>query len=152
LQHDTRQIEVRRYYDAVVQALMAGKDVVISSGYNDETVTLTKSRGFAMGFTDKQTAEAVAAAMGDLCRQIAANTQLSGMVLTGGDIALSCCRLLSATGFRVMEEVAPGIPLGRLKGGPWDGLRIVTKAGAFGEEDALCKAVDCLKLFKPKTI
>ncbi len=70
---------------------------------------------------------------------------MSGLVLTGGDIARSCCSHLSATAIKLVAEVAPGIPLGLLKGGPCDGLRVITKAGAFGTEDALCKAVDFLK-------
>ena len=149
LQHDTSEMEIHRCCHEARQALTAGKDVVIVSGSREEAVTETQNKGFALGFTDRQTAEAVAGALGDLCRQIATNTPLSGMVLTGGDIALSCCRLLSASGMKVMEEISPGIPLGRLKGGPWDGLRVVTKAGAFGEEDALCRAVDRLKSFNP---
>ncbi|MBI5603278.1 MAG: four-carbon acid sugar kinase family protein, partial [Deltaproteobacteria bacterium] len=86
-------------------------------------------------------------ALGLLGQQMAMEVTLGGLVLTGGDIALSSCRLLSATGIKVIEEVAPGIPLGMLKGGLCDGLKVVTKAGAFGAEDALCQAVDYLKRF-----
>jgi uncharacterized protein YgbK (DUF1537 family) len=98
-----------------------------------------------MGLSSQRTAEMISSGFGVLCREIATNVKLKGLVLTGGDIALSSCSLLSATGFNVVEEVAPGIPVGLLKGGLCDGLRVVTKAGAFGDEDALCKAVDCLK-------
>jgi hypothetical protein len=38
--------------------------------------------------------------------------------------------------------------VGVLKGGQCPGLGVVTKAGAFGAVDALCKAVDFLKLFR----
>ena len=96
-------------------------------------------------FPGRQAAEAVADALGELCRQIAATIQLGGLVLTGGDIALSSCRHLGAAGFRVVEEVAPGIPAAVLKGGMCDGLPVVTKAGAFGAADALVKAVIWLK-------
>ena len=99
-----------------------------------------------MGLSSRQTSEAVAAALGSLCRRIALSVPLGGLVLTGGDIALSCCSLLSASGISVVREVAPGIPVGVLKGGQCSGLKVVTKAGAFGAEDALCKAVDSLKI------
>ena len=38
-----------------------------------------------------------------------------------------------------------GIVRGKLQGGPWDGLTIVTKAGAFGKEDALVRIVERLE-------
>ena len=82
-----------------------------------------------------------------LCRRITLNAPLGGLVLTGGDIAVSCCSLLSASGISVLREVAPGIPVGVLKGGQCSGLKVVTKAGAFGAEDALCRAVDSLRMF-----
>jgi uncharacterized protein YgbK (DUF1537 family) len=128
-----------------MKEVKAGKDVVIVSGSSDEIVAMTKDKGSSLSLSSQQTAEAIASALGEICRQIALNVTLSGLVLTGGDTAVSCCSRLSANGIVVVQEVAPGIPVGMLKGGPCDGLRVVTKAGAFGAEDALCKAVDCLK-------
>jgi uncharacterized protein YgbK (DUF1537 family) len=142
----TAQAETDRCYHAAINALTTGKDVVIVSGYSDEMVTGTKEEGLSLGLSNRQTSEAVAAALGGICRQIVLNVSVSGLVLTGGDIALSCCSLLSADGISVIREVAPGIPVGVLKGGQCFGLKVVTKAGAFGAEDALCKAVDCLKM------
>jgi uncharacterized protein YgbK (DUF1537 family) len=145
LRPETAPAEIQRCFDAAFVLVNSGKDVVITTGYRDETVSETKDAGTSFGFSSQRTAEAVAAAVGELCRQIATKIKLSGLVLTGGDIALSCCTSLSATGFKVLKEVAPGIPMGVLKGGVCDGLPVVTKAGAFGDEEALSKSVDCLK-------
>jgi uncharacterized protein YgbK (DUF1537 family) len=145
LRPESASAEIQRCFNNACSGVSAGKDVVITSGYSDETVAKTKDAGSSLGLSSQQTAESVAAAVGELCRQIATNLKLSGLVLTGGDIALSCCTALSATGFKVVKEVAPGIPVGVLKGGFCDGLPVVTKAGAFGDEEALCKSIDCLK-------
>ncbi len=126
-----------------MNAITVGKDVVIVSGFSDEVVAKTKDKGLSLCFSSQQTADSIASALGMLCREIALNVKLGGLVLTGGDTAVSCCGFLNADGITVLQEVAPGIPLGVLKGGPCNGLRVVTKAGAFGAEDALCKAVDC---------
>ncbi|MEW6719410.1 MAG: four-carbon acid sugar kinase family protein [Thermodesulfobacteriota bacterium] len=141
----TAPAEIRRCSDAALEAAEAGQDIVVSTGYTRAAVDRTLNAAAARGLSIQRTAEEIASALGVLCREIVAGVDLKGLVLTGGDIALSACSRLSATGFHVVEEVAPGIPAGRLKGGPCDGLRVVTKAGAFGAEDALCKAVDCLK-------
>jgi uncharacterized protein YgbK (DUF1537 family) len=145
LRKETAAGEIRRCLEAVVAAAGEGRDVVVSSGYSQEVVDRTMEAAASMGLSSQRTAEEIAAAFGILCREIAMRVKLKGLVLTGGDIALSSCSRLSATGFSVVEEVAPGIPAGLLKGGLCDGLRVVTKAGAFGDEDALCRAVDCLK-------
>ncbi len=150
LEPETAEAEIRRCSDAALLAAQAGRDVVITSGNGRETVEKTMEEAASIGLSSQQTAETIASAFGILCREIATKVNLKGLVLTGGDIALSGCSLLSATGINVVEEVAPGIPLGLLKGGLCDGLRVVTKAGAFGDEDALCRAVDCLKRDRPE--
>jgi uncharacterized protein YgbK (DUF1537 family) len=146
LKPGSAQAETDRCYRAALDAIRTGKDVVIVSGDTDEMVARTREEGLSLGLSSRQTSEAVAAALGSLCRQVVLNVPVSGLVLTGGDIAVSCCSLLSASGISVLREVAPGIPVGVLKGGQCPGLKVVTKAGAFGAEDALCKAVESLKM------
>ncbi len=148
LKPDAAQAETGRCFQAAVNAVRAGKDVVIVSGHSDDVVARTIEEGRSSGLSPRQSSEAVAGALGALCRRIALHATLGGLVLTGGDIAVSCCRSLSANGISVIQEVAAGIPVGVLKGGQCPGLGVVTKAGAFGARDALCKAVDFLKLFR----
>jgi Uncharacterized protein conserved in bacteria len=126
-------------------AAAEAKDIVIASGYNDAVVAKTKSFGDELGLSNQQTSEIVAATMGELCKKLVLEIPISGLVLTGGDIAVACCRTLGATGLRVVREISPGIPLGVLKGGCCDGTPVVTKAGAFGVEDSLKNALECIK-------
>ncbi|MDD5169836.1 MAG: four-carbon acid sugar kinase family protein [Syntrophales bacterium] len=144
-QPETEATESGRCLGAALHAAKAGSDVVITLGQSAETMGTIHDQGRSSGLSGKQTAAAVADALGGLCRQIAAAVQLSGLVLTGGDIAISSCRHLGATGFRILEEVAPGIPAAILKGGMCDGMLVVTKAGAFGATDALVEAVAWLR-------
>ena len=67
------------------------------------------------------------------------------LILTGGDTALGVLQLLDYEGIELEEELLEGIVRGNLRGGPWDGLTIVTKAGAFGKEDALVRIVERLE-------
>ena len=66
------------------------------------------------------------------------------LILTGGDTALGVLQLLGYEGIELEGELLEGIVRGNLWGGPWDGLTIVTKAGAFGKEDALVRIVERL--------
>jgi D-threonate/D-erythronate kinase len=66
------------------------------------------------------------------------------LILTGGDTALAVLQLLGYEGIELEGELIEGIVQGSLRGGPWDGLTIITKAGAFGKEDALLKIMESL--------
>lgn len=67
------------------------------------------------------------------------------LILTGGDTALGVLQLLDYEGIELEGELLEGIVQGNLRGGPWDGLTVVTKAGAFGKEDALVRIVERLE-------
>jgi uncharacterized protein YgbK (DUF1537 family) len=71
--------------------------------------------------------------------------RLGGLVLTGGDLAMGVCERLSSSALRIEEEVLPGIPCSTLTDGPFKGLRMVTKAGGFGEKDALWRIIQYLR-------
>lgn len=64
----------------------------------------------------------------------------AGVVVTGGDTLEALLAALDAGGIDLERALAPGIALGRVAGGPWAGLRIVSKAGGFGAADALLQA------------
>jgi len=67
------------------------------------------------------------------------------LILTGGDTALSVINILRAEGVEIEGELLEGIVEGHLIGGNWDGLRVITKAGAFGNENAIEKIVEILE-------
>ena len=67
-----------------------------------------------------------------------------GLFLTGGDTA---ARVLKAAGVHALDllgEALPRAPMARLRGGPLDGLPAVLKAGAFGPDDAIHRALEAL--------
>jgi len=66
------------------------------------------------------------------------------LILTGGDTALAVLQRLDLTGLEIEGELPGGSVRGRLQGGRWDGLAVVTKAGAFGEEDTLVRVMERL--------
>ncbi len=64
-----------------------------------------------------------------------------GLVLTGGAIAAAVCEALPVSLLRMRGEVEPGVPFAQAHDGPFRGLPLVTKAGGFGGEAALYKAI-----------
>jgi len=55
------------------------------------------------------------------------------------------CRRIEVSAIRVHDEVEAGVPAGELLGGQYQGMRVVTKAGGFGTEEALVKSIAYLE-------
>lgn len=70
--------------------------------------------------------------------------QIGGLVLTGGETAASILSGIGATELRLMGEVRPAIPWGTLRSAWLSPMPVATKAGSFGESDALLACVEQL--------
>lgn len=68
----------------------------------------------------------------------------SGLVLTGGDVAAAVCAALDASALWLGGEISPGQPWGGLAGGTFPGVLAATKAGSFGDDDALLECIGFL--------
>jgi uncharacterized protein YgbK (DUF1537 family) len=58
---------------------------------------------------------------------------------------MGVCGRLGASALSIQEEVLPAIPCSTLMDGPFQGLRLVTKAGGFGEKEALLHILHYLR-------
>ena len=61
------------------------------------------------------------------------------LVVAGGETLRRLCDSLGVMGLEVDGEVVPGVPTSILRGGAWDGQRVVSKSGAFGEAGFLAQ-------------
>jgi uncharacterized protein YgbK (DUF1537 family) len=87
----------------------------------------------------------VAGQLGLLTRKAASRALPGGVILTGGDTAAAVFYALECEAFILGGEIQPGVVWGTLADGPFCGLPVVTKAGGFGEPDALLHALDFLR-------
>jgi uncharacterized protein YgbK (DUF1537 family) len=78
-----------------------------------------------------------AARLADAARARIERVRPGAILLTGGETAIVVLRTLGASGLRLTGEIEPGLALGTLAGGPFDGLVVMTKAGGFGDADTL---------------
>jgi uncharacterized protein YgbK (DUF1537 family) len=67
-----------------------------------------------------------------------------GLVLTGGETAARVLGRAGAEALELLGEALPRAPLARVRGGRLDRLPVVLKAGAFGAEDAIHRAMEAL--------
>jgi len=93
------------------------------------------------GYTRQQMGDYIGLRLGELTRQIIAETRIGGLFLTGGDIAIAVARALGAQGYRIAGEVAACVPCGTFVNSEIDDLPVITKAGGFGNETTLRDAL-----------
>ena len=77
----------------------------------------------------------------------AVNWKPAGVLFSGGDTAQLICELATVEKIELQREVTPGMPRGILCGGMLDGTPVITKAGGFGDSQALQRAIDNLTQF-----
>jgi len=124
--------------------LKRGKNVILASGYQPEAVERAKAAGERLGMSPLEVSQSAAQILGFIGAAILHQQEVTGVVLTGGDTAVSVCHALGVKGIRILEEVAPAIPLGKMVTQEGKTLWVVTKAGAFGNPDALVNATQKL--------
>jgi D-threonate/D-erythronate kinase len=67
--------------------------------------------------------------------------QPGSLFVTGGETLSHVCAALGAEALEVHREIEPGIPVSVLKGGKWQGLRVVSKSGAFGDDGLIRRLI-----------
>jgi D-threonate/D-erythronate kinase len=150
-QHEatSRQIEVLRQSGvsivSLAQNLIDDPAVGIDGTVTQVATHLAAERSVVLttlGLAPSPRGEHVVA--GRLAQIVAArevSSQVGGLVLTGGDIAAAVSAALGATALWLRGEISPGIPWGRLEGGSLHGSSVATKAGSFGDDNALLSCI-----------
>lgn len=59
------------------------------------------------------------------------------LLVSGGETLRAVCDQLGARSLDVDGEVVPGVPTSIMRGGRWDGQRVVSKSGGFGDPSLL---------------
>ena len=127
------------YARRAVETLRTGVDlaVVSSASYDRAELDASLAAGAEQGMSRDEVAEFTGNAISDLAAQILDEVKVSGLFLSGGDTAIHFIDAVKATGAEIVFELTVGIPMMRLAGGRFDGLKVITKAGAFGSEEVL---------------
>lgn len=123
-----------------------GKHVIIRSAKNREFINFANKIANTMGFTDFQASERIAFFLGNIasliCKQM--KEKIQGLVLTGGNIAFKTIQAMNISQTIVQEAILPGIPSGCFINKEFKNIRVVVKAGAFGNESAIVTIIEFL--------
>lgn len=136
--------EIARVMKNVKINILKKMDSIITSAISKEAVEEDIKVGRELGLSNVDISREIASTFGEIANKIA-EEEIAGLILTGGSIAISALKAMKSLGIKVTKEIMPGIPVGQIFGGRFNGFRVITKAGAFGDEFAL---LNCLRQLK----
>ena len=83
--------------------------------------------------------------LADIAERLLKDHRISGLFLSGGDVAWEVCRRLGLSPISILGEVEPGVPAGVAERSDGSWMRIVTKAGGFGTREVIVKSLPFLE-------
>jgi 2-keto-3-deoxygluconate transporter len=137
--------EMERIMNILRESSERGEQIIIRSAPARETVTMSFEEGEKYGMDSVQVSECIAIFLGRISARIMQDIRINGIVFTGGDTAIKAARSLKITGTVIIDEILAGIPYGYFADKHFEHIIIVTKAGGFGDEDAIYTVLRFLK-------
>ena len=142
--------ELERVLGKASAEVLGGRDTMITLAQESDGRRALRRRGFSARGKKLPALSPCASAtlsefLGRSARDLTRRARLGALVLCGGDIAVATCRALRADGIILGGEVQAGVPWGRLVGGEYPNLPVITKAGGFGSPDVFRAAIRFLR-------
>lgn len=136
--------------DEIIKVVSAGiasesNRFIFASAIVREDVEKVFSFAKQQGIQKALAAAKIALSIGRLAATLIETFHPYAVLLTGGETAINTVNALNATGIHINGEILPGIQSGILTGCLIRSV-IATKAGGFGERDAISKTLEFLKV------
>jgi len=136
-----RKTILKHYLTDAITVIKNGQHLVIHTDpiYNDkENINNKLMQKYNLSFRELELT--IRKFLGELTAEIVRNSSVRNLILTGGDIALGVCFALSIQILNIVDELLPGIPLSTANSKNIN-LKVITKAGGFGDKDTLSKLI-----------
>lgn len=131
------------YAERIVSFIKEGRSVILhtSNGIDDKRVgnsnAIFAAQGLDISEVRARTARIYGSALGNVAREVAAQTSLKRIVIAGGDTSSFAARAMGIEAVEMIAPLSPGAPLCKAyaPGSPVDGLEINFKGGQVGSEE-----------------
>ncbi|WP_251861681.1 four-carbon acid sugar kinase family protein [Clostridium sp. Marseille-Q2269] len=136
--------------DRIANKVIANQDsydifcIVLDSLYEEVRINLdeeAKKQNTTKEFLSQIMNTAVAEMSYKIMQEI---KSIKGIFSSGGDISVSICRKFNSAGLELLDEVIPLAAYGKFIEGEFPDMRIVSKGGMVGQEDAMELCIDYL--------
>ena len=137
--------EKNRIFDIIKESSRKGEDIIIRSAPSKAIITKSFEIGQKYGLNKFKVSETIASFLGEVARYIILEIKINGIFFTGGDTAIKAAQCLNISGTIIQDEILPFIPYGYFAEERYKNIIIASKAGGFGNEDAIFHVLNFLK-------
>jgi len=132
------------YREAIIAALSAGRHCLVHTCPDEQARHQVADLCERWGLSRAECGERICDFLGQLAKDVLAQTQADALYLSGGDVAIAVARQLGAKGFRIQGRAAGCVPWGYFSGCEWQ-RPVMTKAGGFGDETTLLRVLNFIE-------
>jgi uncharacterized protein YgbK (DUF1537 family) len=139
-------LDISEILKSVSDSMEFGKRrFVFTSALSREDVEKVFRAAKRRSLANDMAAQKLATGIGRLAAELILTFNPTGVLLTGGEIAINTVNALHATGINLEREILPGVQSGTLTDCAVNTV-VATKAGGFGDRDAITKTFEFFKV------
>lgn len=143
---ETWDEEVKRAINEAEQLNKQQSTLVITTNHPQSELLDLKKLAQAESVLEVQLAKRIVQGLAEITKVLLQNNEtIKGCFFSGGDVTVSFCERVEAEGIQLIDEVSPLVAFGKITGGLFPHLPIVTKGGLVGDETAIYKSIEYLK-------
>jgi 2-keto-3-deoxygluconate transporter len=137
--------EKNRIIHIIKESSLKGENIILRSAASKDSVEKSFKEGQKHGMNMFKVSETIVSFLGDIARFIIQDVNINGILFTGGDTAIKAAQRLNISGTIIQDEILPGVPFGHFVEEQYKDIIIVSKAGGFGNNDAIFQVLNFLK-------
>lgn len=141
LTDQARDEEINRVVNIAEAALSSGHPMIVALAPEDDADLQAWKTELKVQTQAHQITKTLATAIGTITKRILNEIEPGGLVLTGGETAAQVIQHLGGYGTHIIDAVHKGVARTSILGGPYEGMQVITKPGAFGDGQALLQAI-----------
>jgi len=134
---------ITKLVEQISQLLLAGKNVILHSGYQTSWVAKTRTEGYKSGLSLVEISRLITNSMAEIASRVVDKTGQNCLIVAGGETSAAVCQHLGVTGMRVLKEIEPGLPSCVSLDAPYYAL--ILKSGSFGSAEFFEKSLKHLR-------
>lgn len=145
--NETWDKEVERSVKRAINVLERESLIIITTNHPDSKNIDLKCRSEKLGVSEVILAKRINSGIAEISRQIIKYSRggIIGCFFSGGDLTGLFCEVIHADGIDLYDEVMPMVAYGKICGGDYSGLPIITKGGMVGEKNSIYESIEYMK-------
>lgn len=143
LNEETREKEINEAVDKLISNL-SKFEVIGATTLSEENILDLSLIAKELKISEDEVSQQISGGLAEITVKTLekSNSLLGGLYISGGDVTVAVCNALGAAAIEVKDEVLPLAVYGRIIGGTYNNIPVITKGGLVGDEKAIIKCIN----------